>query len=61
MDRALTWVGYGLNIKSCKEDVMKKWILLLIVPMLFGFALTGCEPIEEGDLPEQQPEQQQEM
>ncbi|MFO7782274.1 MAG: hypothetical protein R6W94_11680 [Spirochaetia bacterium] len=40
---------------------MKKWILLLIVPMLIGFALTGCEPIEEGDLPEQQPEQEQEM
>ncbi|MFP4375224.1 MAG: hypothetical protein ACLFPO_12905 [Spirochaetaceae bacterium] len=39
---------------------MKKWILLLIVPMLFGFALMGCEPIEEGDLPEQ-PEQEQEQ
>ena len=35
---------------------MKKLLLLLIVPMVLGGAfLVGCEPIEDGDFPEEQP------
>ncbi len=35
---------------------MKKLLLLLIVPMVLGGAvLVGCEPIENGDFPEEQP------
>jgi len=39
---------------------MKRFILVLIVPILFGALFIGCEPIEEGDLPpieEEQPMQ----
>lgn len=36
---------------------MKRFILVLIVPILFGAFFVGCEPMEEGDLPpvEEQP------
>ncbi|MGM0674288.1 MAG: hypothetical protein ACQETQ_06310 [Spirochaetota bacterium] len=42
---------------------MKKLALFLIVPLLFGVALMGCEPIDESELPEegQELEQEQEM
>lgn len=39
---------------------MKKLALFLIVPLLFGVALMGCEPIDESELPEE-PQQEQEM
>lgn len=36
---------------------MKKFLLFLIIPLLFGITFVACEPIEEGDLPpiEEQP------
>ena len=39
---------------------MKKLALLLIVPLLFGVALMGCEPIDEDELPAES-QQEQEM
>ncbi|MFW5777218.1 MAG: hypothetical protein ACOC2N_03855 [Spirochaetota bacterium] len=32
---------------------MKKLFLVLIVPLLFGAFFIGCEPIEDGELPEE--------
>ncbi|MFP4301681.1 MAG: hypothetical protein ACOC47_01060 [Alkalispirochaetaceae bacterium] len=37
---------------------MKKLLLLAILPLLFGAFFIGCEPVEEGEMPEQ-PEQQE--
>ncbi len=31
---------------------MKKLFLALIVPLLFGAFFIGCEPIEDGELPQ---------
>lgn len=30
---------------------MKRFLLVLIVPLLFGAFFIGCEPIEEGEMP----------
>lgn len=38
---------------------MKKLALILIVPLLFGVALMGCEPVEEGG--GEEPAQEEEM
>jgi hypothetical protein len=40
---------------------MKKLILALIVPLLFGVFLMGCEPIEEGEMPPADEQMEQEM
>lgn len=37
---------------------MRKLLLLFVVPLLFGVFFIGCEPVEEGEMP-QQPQQQE--
>ncbi|MDA3951530.1 MAG: hypothetical protein PF508_20145 [Spirochaeta sp.] len=40
---------------------MKKLLLTLIVPLVLGTVFIGCEPIEEGELPEDPAAIEQEM
>ncbi len=40
---------------------MKKLVLFLVLPLLFGVALMGCEPIDESELPEEGQEMEEEM
>ncbi len=38
---------------------MKKFALFLIVPLLLGVALMGCEPIDEEELEESAPQEEE--
>ncbi len=38
---------------------MKKLLLLAILPLLFGAFFTGCEPVDEDELPAQPQQQEQ--
>ncbi len=40
---------------------MRKLLLLFIVPLLFGTFFIGCEPIEEGEMPQEPQQQEQQL